>query len=166
MKSLIVVVLFLAVIFAGALSTWSADALISNMAPDFTLRDMQGKEVALSSFKGKAVLLNFWASWCPTCTAEMPAMNKLHKDHIGKGMVVVAVSTDKSQTALSNYLARNQFDFIVLKDADSKAARQFKVFSIPMTFLLDKNGVIVKKYIGEEDWDSEEIKKDLRKALN
>lgn len=166
MKRLVIVVLFLAVVFGGARSAWSADALISSMAPDFTLKDMQDKEVSLSSFKGRAVLLNFWASWCPTCTEEMPAINKLHKAYVGKGLTVVTVSTDKSRTGLSNYLAKNQFDFVVLKDTDSKVARQFKVSSIPMTFLLDKNGVVVRKYVGEEEWNSEEIKRDLMKVLN
>jgi peroxiredoxin len=164
MRLILVVVTFL-FLTAEAPSPWGIDELIGKKAPDFVLKDMNGATISLSSLTGKVVLINFWATWCPPCRDEMPALNKLYNGYKNRGLVVLAVSTDRRESDVKKYLSRNSFDFPVLTDLDMKVSRQYKVFSMPTSFLLDKNGVIIKKYLGEEEWDSPEIRKEVMSAL-
>jgi peroxiredoxin len=164
MRIILVLLTFL-FLTAGAPSPWEADRLIGTKAPDFQLKDMAARTVSLSSFKGKVVLVSFWATWCPPCRAEMPALNKLYKGYRDKGLVVVAVSTDRKVEYVKDYLGKYPVDFPVLMDSDVKVSRQYGVFSMPTSFLLDKNGIIIKRYLGEEDWNSTEIKSVIKAAL-
>jgi len=134
-------------------------------APDFTLKDMQGRALSLSSLKGKVVLINFWATWCPPCKAEMPSMNKIYQDLRAQGFEVVAVSTDNSLSTVKDFLAGNRLDFPVLFDEDKTVTRQYHVFSMPTTFLIDRNGMIVEKFYGEEDWSDPGVRKKIEKLL-
>jgi peroxiredoxin len=127
--------------------------MIGQKAPDFTLKDIAGNSISLSSYKGKTILLNFWASWCPPCRAEMPSMNKLNDLLKKRGLVILAVSTDKSVFDVKNYLKENPVNFTVLIDYNLNVSRNlYKVFMMPTTFLIDKRGIIVRKYFGEQDW--------------
>jgi cytochrome c biogenesis protein CcmG, thiol:disulfide interchange protein DsbE len=146
-------------------SPHDADKIISVKAPDFILRDMQGKDIALSSLKGKVVLLNFWATWCPPCKAEMPAMNKLYNEIKARGFEVVAVSTDNSLSTIRDYLAKNRVDFPILHDEKKSVSKQYRVFSMPTTFLIDRNGTIVEKFYGEYDWTDSDVRKQIEKLL-
>jgi peroxiredoxin len=160
--------LFIAFLFltAEAPSPWGVDELVGKKAPDFTLKDINDKPVSLSSLKGNVVLVNFWATWCPPCRGEMPSLNKLYRDNRNKGLIVVAVSTDRSTSSVKDFLDKNPVDFPVLMDTGNKAARQFKVFSLPTTFLLDRNGAVVQKYLGEEEWESAAIREKITSLLN
>ena len=130
------------------------------IAPEFTLQDLNGGKVPSSAFKGKVVLLNFWAIWCPACTAELPSLSSLGKDKglKAKGLEVIAVSTDASATAVKDFLKKRGLDMQVLMDEKKSVARQFKVFSLPTTFLIDRQGNIVEKFFGEYDWADKEIR--------
>lgn len=150
---------------AEAPSPWSIDELVGKKAPEVTLKDMNEKTVSLSSLKGNAVLINFWATWCPPCRDEMPSLNRLYREYRNKGLIVVAVSTDRSASPVKDFLGKNPVDFPVLMDSNSKAAKQFKVFSLPTTLLLDKKGAIVQKYLGEEEWDSANIRDKINAVL-
>jgi peroxiredoxin len=134
-------------------------------APDFTLKDTNGRSVSLSSHKGKVVLINFWATWCPPCKAEMPSMNKLYNEIKARGFEVIAVSTDNSLSTVKDFLAKNRLDFPVLFDENKTVARQYHVFSMPATFLIDRNGMIVDKFFGEEEWTDPDIRKKIEKLL-
>ena len=134
-------------------------------APDFTLKDVHGRALSLSSLKGKVVLINFWATWCPPCKAEMPSMNKLYHDLRAQGFEVIAVSTDTSLSTIKDFLAENRLDFPVLFDEDKTVTRQYHVFSMPTTFLVDRNGMIVEKFYGEEDWADPAVRKKIEKLL-
>jgi len=134
-------------------------------APDFTLRDVNGRTVTLASLKGKVVLLNFWATWCPPCKAEMPSMNKLYNELKSKGFEVVAVSTDNGISPVKEFLAKNRIDFTVIFDETKAVAREYKVFSMPTTFLIDRNGFIVEKFYGEYEWTDAEVRKQIEKLL-
>jgi peroxiredoxin len=161
------VVIFAAFLFltAEAPSPWDIDGIVGKKAPDFSLKDLNGKKVALSSFKGKAVLINFWATWCPSCRSEMAALDRLGKDLKDKDFVVIGVSIDRSAEYVKDYLAKHRVDFVLLMDADSKVSRRFKVFSLPTSFLLDRNGAILYKFLGEEEWNSPEMRVKINKAL-
>lgn len=152
-------------LFAAQPSPWEIEGLIGKKAPDFTLKDINNKPFNLSSLRGKVVILNFWATWCPPCRAEMPSLNNLYREFRNKGLEVVAISTDRYSSIIKDYISKNPIDFIVLIDTDNKVSRQFKVFSIPTTFLIDRNGIIIERYLGEENWASPEIKKKIKEAL-
>ncbi len=146
-------------------SPWGIDELVGKKAPDFTLTDITGRSLSLSSLKGKTVLVNFWATWCPPCRNEMPSLNRLFKAYKDQGLIVLAVSTDRSPSTVKDFLSRYPADFQVFMDADMQTSRRYRVFSMPTGFLLDKNGVIIKRYLGEEDWDSPEIRSEIIKTL-
>ena len=157
---------FTAECFAQPPSPFSVDKLIGQKAPDFRLKDINGKEVSLSSFKGKVVLLNFWATWCPPCKAEMPSMNKLYEKLKSRGFVVIAVSTDKRPDEPKDFIANNPVGFPVLLDNDLKVSRNsYKTFMLPTTFLIDRKGVIAEKYFGEQEWMEPEIIKEIEALL-
>jgi peroxiredoxin len=162
---LLLIVLTFFLVAAESPSPWGADELIGKKAPDFTLKDLAGGPTSLSSMKGKTVLVNFWATWCPPCRDELPSLSRLSGLYRNKGLVVLAVATDKRPADAKSFLDRHSFTFQTLTDPDLKASRLFRVFSMPTSFLIDRNGVVVKRYLGEEEWDSPEIKKDIEKAL-
>ena len=98
----------------GPMSPFEINKLENKKAPEFSLKDINGREFTLSSLKGKVILLNFWATWCPPCKEEMPAFNRLYNDMKSHGLVVIAISTDKSMKEVKKYLSKNSFDFLIL----------------------------------------------------
>ena len=147
------------------ISPLNTDTMINSKAPDFTLKDLNGKSISLSSFKGKVVLLNFFATWCPPCRAEMPAFNKLYREKKIRGLEIISVSTDRSINDIKDFLQKNKVDFPILFDADRSVSKQYRVFSMPTTFLIDKTGKIVEKFYGEYDWTEPETKGKIEKLL-
>ncbi len=164
MRYLLIALSFL-FLTAEAPSPWGIDELVGKKAPDFTLKNLNDKPVSLSSLKGNAVLISFWATWCPPCRDEMPSLNRLYRDKRDKGLVVVAISTDRGVSPVKDFLRKTPVDFPVLMDSGNRVTRQFKVFSLPTTFLLDRNGAIVEKYLGEEEWDSAKIRDKIDAVL-
>lgn len=136
-------------------------------APEYTLKDLNADKVPSSSFKGKVVLINFWATWCPACIAELPSLSVLYKDKIlkSKGFEVITVAAGNSSGEVSEFVKKNGLDLRVLLDEKKTVTRQFKVFSIPTTFLIDRNGNIVEKFFGEYDWTDKEIRDKIEKLL-
>jgi peroxiredoxin len=158
--------LLFAAVNAQPPSPYAVEKLSGQKAPDFTLKDINGNQVSLSSFKGKVVLLNFWATWCPPCRAEMPSMNKLQQMLKNKGLVIIAISTDSRIDEPKYFIKQNPVDFTVLHDSNLKVSRNlYKVFMMPTTFLIDKKGVIVEKYFGEQDWTDPDIIKEIEALL-
>ncbi len=149
----------------GTASSADTEKNVMGKAPDFTLKDIHGRALSLSSLKGKVVLINFWATWCPPCKAEMPSLNKIYNEMKAQGLEVVAVSTDNSLSTIKDFLARNRLDFPVLFDESKAVTKQYHVFSMPTTFLIDRNGMIVEKFYGEEDWTDPDIRKKIDKLF-
>jgi cytochrome c biogenesis protein CcmG/thiol:disulfide interchange protein DsbE len=150
---------------ADRISPLKSDEIINSNAPDFVLRDLAGKKTALSAYKGKVVLLNFWATWCPPCRAEMPALNRLYLQLRHRGLEVVAVSSDRSINDIKNFLEDNRVDFLILFDEDRSAAKQYRVFSMPTTFLINRKGIIIEKFYGEYNWTEPETRGKIEKLL-
>jgi len=122
---------------------------------DFRLNDLRGMSTRISDYKGKVVFLNFFATWCPPCRNEMPSMQKLHETMIGKDFVILAVSVDRGGAdKVRDFISGNGYTFKVLHDESGYAAKQYSVTSIPATFIIDKEGTIVSRVIGERDWAS------------
>jgi peroxiredoxin len=95
----------------------------------------------------------------------MPSMNKLYNEMKARGFEVIAVSTDNSLSAVKDFLSKNRLDFPILFDENKTVARQYHVFSMPTTFLIDRNGMIVDKFFGEEEWTDADIRKKIEKLL-
>jgi peroxiredoxin len=150
---------------AGGMSPLNSDNIVNSKAPDFALKDMSGRTVSLTALKGKVVLLNFFATWCPPCRAEMPSFNRLYRSLKQRGLEVVAVSSDRSINDIKDFLEKNKVDFPVLFDTDRGTTKQYRVFSMPTTFLINKNGVIVEKFYGEYDWTEPETRGKIEKLL-
>lgn len=131
-------------------------------APDFTLKSISGSDIALSSLKGRVVLLNFWATWCPACKDEMPSMNSIYLKYKDSGLVVVAVSTDDSTKAVEKFLSSNPVDFPILLDSGMKVAkRKYRINAQPTTFLINKDGTVVNRYFGSINWMDDSIQKEI-----
>ncbi len=145
----------------------SQGGLVGNIAPDFTLTNMQGEQVCLSQFRGKVVVLNFWATWCPPCREEMPSMEKLFRDFKDKGLVMLAVNVDENgKQAVNKFLQRTPYTFPIVLDKDSVAQNVYGVFRFPESFIIDRNGVVVEKIIGGRDWLSGQTFKLINFLLN
>lgn len=117
-------------------------------ATDFKLKDLSGKEVSLSDYKGKKIFLNFWASWCPPCKAEMPEMEKLYQETKDSDLVILAVNIGEDKDTVQKFIKNNNYNFPVLLDIDNAAAIKYQIVSIPTSFFIDKEGNIVGKHIG------------------
>jgi len=127
-------------------------------ATDFTLKDLQGKDVRLADLTGKVVLLNFWATWCPPCREEIPSMVKLNTAMAGKSFQMLCVSIDDGGKAdVDDFLARQKVSLPALLDPTSAVAKQYGITGVPESFVIDKTGKIVKKVVGGLDWNSPEV---------
>ncbi|MCM3771075.1 MULTISPECIES: TlpA disulfide reductase family protein [Priestia] len=120
-------------------------------APPFTLSDTNGKSVQLSDFKGKKVILNFWATWCPPCQKEMPDMQAFYEKY-GNDVQLLAVnltSSEGSKQAVSKFLKEKQFTFrVLLDDQDSVGSKKYRVSTIPTSYFIDEQGRIVQRVNG------------------
>jgi peroxiredoxin len=127
-------------------------------ASDFTLKDLQGKDIRLADLAGKVVLLNFWATWCPPCREEIPSMVKLNAVMAGKPFQMLCVAIDDGGKAdVDAFLARQKVTLPALLDPTSEVAKQYGITGVPESFVIDKTGKIVKKVVGGLDWNSPEV---------
>jgi len=163
------VIPFITIVFVLSLTFFHADSVFAKTpspAPDFTLSDISGKPVKLSQFRGKAVILNFWSIWCGPCLAEMPSLNKLYLEFQDKGLIVLAIAEDPAEKPVKSYIQEKGIAFPILMDKDRKVYLKYSLFGIPVTFLIDKKGLIAEKFIGERDWSSSEMRGEVSKLLN
>ena len=121
---------------------------------EVTLQDLNGKQVSLSDLEGKVLFLNFWATWCPPCREEMPAMQKLHNRLKDKDFLMVAIDLQEPASQVKKYLKEYQFTFMSLLDSKGEMGLLFGIRSIPTTLILDKQGMIIGAAIGARDWAS------------
>jgi len=113
---------------------------------DFRLLTVDGKEYSLSDFRGKKVLLNFFATWCPPCRAEIPDFERFHREN--KDVVLIGINIQEDKATVEEFLSSMGVTYPVLLDRDGKVSAQFGIEGIPTTFLIDKNGKIVAKNVG------------------
>ena len=133
---------------------------VGNFAPKFTLYDLDGKSYSSDAYRGKLILLNFWATWCPACKYEKPFLEDVYKKYRDDGLVVLKVSLDQSKRTLKNYLAENPMDIPVFYD-NGDLANKFLIKAFPTTYIIDKNGVIIGKQIGALKWNEFDFSKFL-----
>ncbi len=138
---------------------------VGDAAPNFMLRDLAGNVISLSQLRGKVVMLNFWATWCGPCRVEMPAMEQLYRTLPRDAFEILAVSTDSQGAAVTRpFQKRMGVTFPILHDSEYRVGLAYGARTIPITFMVDRHGVVRQKIFGARDWDSPEAR-DLIQAL-
>ncbi len=128
-------------------------AVQNSPAPNFTLPRLNGEIVRLSDYRGKIVFLNIWATWCPPCREEMPAMEKLYQEMKGEAFEILAVSIDAAGAkAVGPFMKQNKLSFPALLDPKGMVKGLYGITGVPETFIIDKDGIINSKIIGPRDW--------------
>ena len=122
---------------------------IGKPAPDFELKTIDGKSYRLSELKGKPVMINFFATWCPSCRAEMPAMVEAYNELKGAGFEILAVNLNESDIAIRTFTEKFQINFPIVVDKDDRISRMYEIVPLPTSYFVDKNGVVQEKWTGE-----------------
>lgn len=137
-------------------------------APSASFRTLDGDAAVLADFRGKVLLVNFWATWCAPCVKEMPALERLHRELAGEGLAVLAVSQDRDgAAAVTPFLARIALqDLPVYLDPKGVLGREFALKGLPTTFVIDREGRVVAGLVGPAEWDSSEALAFLRHYLH
>jgi thiol-disulfide isomerase/thioredoxin len=157
-----VLVLFVVVLLLGIGCT-KKDQPAGGSAPNFTLEDIAGNAVNLADLKGKVVMLDFWATWCPPCRASIPGLERLHRTYGPKGLVVLAISLDQGDwDSVKSFLAEYGITYTVLKGTEEVSDR-YMVRSIPMIVMVDREGSVRKRLIGYGV--EEEVEKEIKALL-
>lgn len=134
-------------------------------AIDFTLPDLKGRKVRLKDLRGQVIFLNFWATWCVPCRAEMPAMEKLYREFKDKGLIILALNYREGPEQIKPFVDELQLTFPILLDRDGKVSDRYKVFGLPTSHLLGRRGEVLGTAVGPRDWASEEAKALIRSLL-
>jgi len=145
---------FLSSAHASELKPWKGAA-----TPPLTLKDLNGKTHKLEDYRGKAVMVQFWATWCPPCLKEMPAMQRLEKKMAGKPFAILAVNMGETDKDVREFVNRMKIGFTVLMDEEGKGVGDWKVFVAPSSFLLDPQGNVRYTLQGGAEWDEPEYVK-------
>src|SRR5579863_1422987 len=129
---------------------------IGTNAPDFTVQD-DDRKVTLSQLRGQVVVLNFWATWCPPCIEEMPSLVQMQQRMKEKGVTVLAVSVDVDQSNYQRFLRDHNVNLLSVRDGDQKSNALYGTFKFPETYVIDRNGVVRRKFIGAVDWTEPDV---------
>jgi thiol-disulfide isomerase/thioredoxin len=124
---------------------------------NLTLPLLGGGNGSLSSYKGKVVILNFWATWCPPCRSEMPSMETLYQHFKNQGLQILAVDMSEERDVVQQFVRSNRYTFPVLLDIDGKVGSQYGISAIPTTYILDREGKIIGRIVGSIRWDNPKV---------
>jgi cytochrome c biogenesis protein CcmG/thiol:disulfide interchange protein DsbE len=125
-------------------------------APEFSVHDSD-RMVALNQFRGQVVVLNFWATWCPPCVEEMPSLVEMQRRMKAKGVTVLAVSVDVDENAYRRFLKDHGVNLLTVRDPAQKSSNLYGSFKFPETYIIDRKGVMRRKFIGAVDWTEPEV---------
>jgi thiol-disulfide isomerase/thioredoxin len=134
-------------------------------APDFNLRDSNGGLASLAGYRGNLLLLNFWATWCGPCREEMPSMEQLSRNFGGQGFAVVAVNQKENAALVNKFMKTHGLNFAIPLDTDGRVAASYRVYGIPVTYLIDGNGQAIGMKSGPRDWAAREVIDAFRKLI-
>ncbi len=160
MKKYLLLLLIPLVLSCGSKSAKEpvAVAKIGQSAPDFELRTINGKKIKLSNYKGKVVLLDFWATWCGPCRMSTPVLSRLDQKYKGKGLVILGVSLDEDESQVLPYVEKNHIEHTIAYGGTSNVGNIYKVRGIPAFFIIDQAGMIQKNFTGfHPDFETEWI---------
>jgi cytochrome c biogenesis protein CcmG/thiol:disulfide interchange protein DsbE len=162
-RSFVLVLILALACSAACTKTERSGPKQAGAAPDFTLPDLNGRKVSLADFRGKVVLAEFWATWCPPCRESIPGIERLYQSYGQKGLAVVSVSLDEGDwDSVKEFVKESGITYPVLQ-GDDDVMKSYRIRSIPALFLINKDGVIVKQYLGA-GYDKA-IEKDLQALL-
>jgi peroxiredoxin len=141
---------------------------VGSTAPDFDAVELpSGRPTSIEDYRGKVVLLNIWATWCPPCEIEMPSMERLHRKLAGTDFELVAVSVDEQDSSVVNKFVQDRgLTFKILHNQDGTIRQIYQTTGVPESFVIDRDGVIVKKVIGAADWDAPVNEHLIRRLLD
>lgn len=139
---------------AGAAAGFETRAALP--APELKAHDLVGASKTLADYRGKVVVLNFWATWCPPCQREMPSLERLRTKMAKRPLEIVAISSAETPEEVRAYLSKMKLGFPILLDTDSSNTRRWKVFALPTTFVLDAEGRVRHVLTGPAEWDEGE----------
>lgn len=134
-------------------------------APGFSITTESGNKITNTSFGGRLLVLNFWATWCPPCVEEMPSLNEFARTVQPQGVVVVGISIDRNENAYKTFLSRNQLALQVARDPEESISSSFGTFMWPETYVIDTTGKVVQKYIGPRVWTDPQIVNSIKSFL-
>lgn len=153
-------------VFLTGPSSWSASSLIGQPAPDFALRSMSGENLRLSEHLGEVVVINFWATWCGPCRQEMPLLDELHQKYKLAGLTLLGVNLDESVDRATEMARTLKVSYPVLFDERQEVGRVYQVNSMPMTVLIDREGVVRHVFEGFKPGYEKRYAEQLRELLN
>ena len=151
---------------AGLLKSIGLIKPVMNRAPEFSLRELNGNVASLSGYRGKMVLLNFWATWCGPCRDEMPSMEQLSRSFGGQGLTVVAINQRENAALVARFMKTHNLNFSTLLDADGRVAASYRVYGIPVSYVIDSDGRAIGMKSGSMDWASPRVVDMFRKLVD
>jgi peroxiredoxin len=143
-------------LLAAGCSSGSRPSHIGDTARDFSVQDSD-RNVYLQQFRGQIVVLNFWATWCPPCVEELPSLITMQDRMKAKGVVVLGVSIDVDEDAYHRFLKRRNVNFMTVRDPEEKVASLYGTTGWPESYVIDRKGVLRRKFVGPVDWNSPEV---------
>ena len=145
--------------FAGVAILWLVfhpqsrrPVVLGDPAPEFSLPRMPSGNLSLADFRGKVVVLNFWATWCPPCIAETPSLEAFASKMKDRGVVVLGVSIDQDPAALEEFVKRNHITYPIARDSSRNVPTRYGTYKFPETYIIDRSGYVAEKIIGSTDW--------------
>lgn len=132
------------------------------LAPDFALKDPEGRTLRLTDYRGKPVILNFWATWCPPCREEMPSIQRAYEALKADGIAVIAINVGEDLGTIEQFLEDEPVDFALPMDTDSKVAQRYPMRGLPATFVIDPQGRLAFSAMGSREWDDPRLLDQVR----
>ena len=166
MKRLSLVTVALCLLVLSACGQVPKVAEIGELAPDFSLVDLNGKTWTLSELKGQVVFVNFWATWCPPCREEMPSMQRLYSMLPKDKFKMLAVLSQDDPKLADGFAKKLGISMPILDDQKNNIGPKYGLTGVPETFIVDKKGILREKFIGPAPWDSPAIMQMLMKYIN
>ena len=159
MKKILVVLLLFA-----SFTTLASDQILTPVsprikAPAFSLLDIDGNKHRLKSYRGKVVIVNFWATWCPPCRLEIPSMQRAWKKLKNKNVAMLAINVGENDDTIFTFSAEYEMDFPILMDKNSSVVRSWPVSALPTTYVVDRKGRLAYRAIGDRQWDNKKLMK-------
>ena len=152
-------------LLAGAAAAADLRVWAGGPAPALVLKDLDGGSRQLSDYRGKVILVNFWATWCGPCRDEMPSIQELKDKLAGKPFVVLAVNLDEPESRIRKFLSQMKLDFTILLDPERKAARAWGARILPASYVIGPDGSVAYSYLGAIDWNAPEVRKAIERLM-